>query len=152
MIGQKSHPVDKRIWTIGHGTESFDSVATALAEHGAQTIVDVRSEPYSQRAPDFVKADLEEAAASAGFGYRWMGRTLGGRPQPTPQQLASGLDELDGLAATSHVALLCAESDPVRCHRDSLLAPALAARGYEIIHILRDGSTTPFQARFDLDT
>ena len=139
-----------RIWTIGHAARDFDAIAAMLIEHGVQTIIDVRSEPYSKWAPDFTKVTLEESAATAGFGYRWMGRTLGGRPPPDAGELAAGLDELVGLCASSHVVLLCAEGDPEHCHRNQILAPALTARGYEIVHIREDGETVPFQDRLQI--
>ena len=78
-----------RVWTIGHGDKDFDAVAAELSKHGVQTIVDVRSQPYSRHAPDFTKATLEEEAATAGFGYRWLGDKLGGRPQPEAAQRCS---------------------------------------------------------------
>ncbi len=113
--------------------------------HGVGTIVDVRSQPFSKHAPEFTKPDLAQAAASAGLGYRWLGDRLGGRPHPGSAQLASGLREIDGLAASSTVALLCAEVDPLKCHRNATLAPALVAAGYEVMHILGDGGVTPYQ-------
>ena len=140
-----------RLWTIGHGDRDFDSVAATLHAHGVQTIVDVRSTPYSRVASEFTKHQLEDAAASAGFGYRWMGRSLGGKPPAGANEFNSGIDELSGLCATSHVALLCAELDPVHCHRDSALAPALAARGFHVIHILADGTGTLYQEHLELD-
>jgi uncharacterized protein (DUF488 family) len=142
--------VGNRIWTIGHADRDFDSVAAALVDNGVQTIVDVRSQPYSKWAPEFMKAAVAESAATAGFGYRWMGRTLGGKPPPDAAQLAAGLDELIGLCASSHVVLLCAEGDPLRCHRDQLLAPALTQRGYEVVHIHPDGGTAPYQDRLEI--
>ena len=139
-----------RIWTIGHAAHDFDAIATVLIDQGVQTIIDVRSQPYSKWAPEFVKAALEESAAAAGFGYRWMGRTLGGKPPPDESVLATGLDELEGLCASSHVVLLCAEGNPGHCHRDQVLAPALTRRGYEVVHILESGETVPFQDRLEL--
>ena len=140
----------KQLWTIGYGAKDFDAVAGALNRHGVQTIVDVRSQPYSNRSPEFTKHELEEEAASAGFGYRWLGNKLGGKPPPTTIELEAGLDELAGLCATSRVALLCAEADPTHCHRDSTLAPAMESRGYEVIHILPDESAAPHQDHLDL--
>ena len=135
----------RAVWTVGHGDRDFDDLARTLAVHGVRTIVDVRSEPYSRFAPDFTKGELEVAAASAGFGYRWLGDRLGGRPLPTASQLESGLGELAGLADAGEVVLLCAEADPANCHRNTHLAPALVARGYHVVHILGDGAATPYQ-------
>lgn len=134
-----------RIWTIGHGNRDFDTIAAALNRHRIQTIVDVRSEPYSKHAPEFTKGVLEESAASAGFGYRWTGRKLGGKPPAAEEDLLSGIDEVAGLSAASRVALLCSEIDPTHCHRDSVLAAAFADRGYEVLHILGDGESMPYQ-------
>ena len=150
MITDTNATAGKRIWTIGHADRDFDAIATVLVDHGVQTIVDVRSQPYSKWAPDFMKTALAESAATAGFGYRWMGRTLGGKPLPAADRLAAGLDELIGLCAFSHVALLCAEGDPLHCHRDQVLAPALAQRGYEVVHILPNGETAPYQDRLEI--
>lgn len=138
-------PTRRTIWTIGHSDRDFDSVARDLERHGVQTIVDVRSAPYSRHAPDFTKGELEVAAASAGFGYRWLGGRLGGRPPAAPEALESGVREVAGLAATSHVVLLCSEANPLECHRSSALAPALTAAGYSVVHILADGAATPHQ-------
>jgi len=135
----------KTVWTIGHGDQDFDALAAALTRHRVQTIVDVRSEPYSKRAPDFTKAALEEFAASAGFGYRWMGSKLGGKPLATAEVFATGIDEVIGLSRSSQVVLLCAEANPVHCHRDKVLAPALVGRGFEVVHILADGAAMPYQ-------
>lgn len=145
MIDETDQTSHDQIWTIGHGSHDFDSIARALEAQGVQTIVDVRSQPYSKHAPEFTKRTLEEEAASAGFGYRWLGDKLGGRPQPPPDNVAAGLEELAGLCATSTVVLLCAESDPTHCHRSIALAPRLAAAGYEVIHILGNGAATPHQ-------
>lgn len=38
------------------------------------------------------------------------------------------------------LALMCAEKDPLTCHRAALVARHLARRGHEIQHIHEDGS------------
>ena len=148
------------IYTVGHGISTFSDVERRLAVHLVQTIVDVRSEPYSRRAPDFSRKQLDVHAAGAGLAYRWLGTHLGGRP--TEESLmsegkadhekirhsagfAAALDELEGLMQTSRVAMLCAETDPARCHRSTLIAPALEDRGYRVLHILEDGSLEAHQ-------
>ena len=155
--GERSHVV----FTIGHGHDDFGAFAQRCAGQGIRTIVDVRSEPYSSHAPDFTKARLEAICAATGLGYRWLGRTLGGRPsdpelldaqgRPDPDRVrvapgfAGGLAEVEGLVATGPLAILCAELDPDRCHRTTLIAPELVALGYRVVHIVADGSTRPYQ-------
>ncbi len=155
-----------RIFTIGHGVAAFAELSPLLERHGVATIVDVRSEPWSRRAPDFSRRRLESLAAAAGFGYRWLGDALGGRPAdpsvlaedgtPDPAAMASSpafvgaLEVLEELAAGGAIVLLCAEADPRRCHRSTLLAPALAERGHEVAHLLHDGSVCAHHPRLGI--
>jgi uncharacterized protein (DUF488 family) len=155
-----------RFFTIGHGTARFGDLRRILEHHGVATIVDVRSEPWSSRAPDFTKRRLEGLCATVGFGYRWLGDGLGGRPRDPALCRPDGSPDYDGiasspgfvgslylleqLAAGGGVALLCAEADPAHCHRSALIAPALAARGHEVMHLLHDGNAVPDQPTLDL--
>ena len=43
-------------------------------------------------------------------------------------------------AATYRIALMCAEKEPLECHRTLLVARELARRGVRIRHILIDGT------------
>jgi ATP-dependent DNA helicase RecQ len=149
------------IYTIGHGRAGFAEVAAALEQHGVATIIDVRSHPVSRHAPEFSRRVLEELAATAGFGYRWMGDSLGGRPDDPALLLADGtpdyetirrsprfraaLVDLAAVAAGAGVALLCAEERPEHCHRALLIAPALQAMGLRVIHLLHDGTALAHQ-------
>jgi uncharacterized protein (DUF488 family) len=149
------------IHTIGHGTAAFAAVAEVLAAHGVATIVDVRSQPYSRHAPEFSRPMLEGLAAASGFGYRWMGDALGGRPTDpallhgdgTPDDAAmrrsprfrAALADLAALAAGGRVAILCAEESPEHCHRARVIAPALGDMGLHVVHLLHDGAALPHQ-------
>ena len=43
--------------------------------------------------------------------------------------------------AKSHsIALMCSEKDPLECHRTLLVSKSLVERGFEIEHILADGT------------
>lgn len=147
---------DLTLFTIGHGPKRFGEIAAPLTVYGVSVIVDVRSVPQSSHAPDFSRDRLLHLAAEANLGYRWLGDRLGGRPsdsslwrdgEPDWRAIAqsasfeAGITELDGLARAARVALLCAELDPMRCHRTFLIAPELVARNYTVTHILTDGSS-----------
>jgi uncharacterized protein (DUF488 family) len=85
-----------------------------------------------------------------GFGYRWMGDTLGGLGDtPDPASFLASLHHVLSLARSAPVVLLCAEGEPSRCHRSTVLAPALEDMGARITHILPDGSTQLHQPSFD---
>lgn len=149
------------VYTIGHGRRSFAFVRELLERHAVAMIIDVRSHPTSRHAPDFRKHDLEAAAAAAGLGYRWMGDSLGGRPDDPALLTSAGEPDLGAIGrsprfrtATDHVlalaaeaplALLCAEADPQHCHRSLLIAPALGDAGARVLHLLHDGSVRPHQ-------
>ena len=83
-----------------------------------------------------------------------MGRELGGRTKITallsdgkPDYAKMARDEafLEAIArlikqsARQRVALMCAERDPINCHRFLLIARHLASRGVGVNHILSDG-------------
>lgn len=135
------------VFTIGHGAASFGDLLPLFEQHGVTTLVDVRTAPYSKHAPEFTKAALEQHCRTAGLGYRWMGDRLGGGPGAAAPRPASpgpafegGIGELAQLADAGRVAVLCSEADPARCHRASVVAPVLEGLGYEVRHLLHDGT------------
>ena len=97
----------------------------------------------------------------AGIGYRRSAELTGRRPKQRdvdPQlnagwqntsfrnyadhtlsaEYEQGIEELEALAAEHHVAVMCGEPMPWRCHR-LLVSNTLVARGWEVVH-LRVGS------------
>lgn len=161
-----SEPASDPIFTVGHGDRSFADMERRLALHHVQTLVDVRTTPYSRHSPEFTKDELEAIAAEAGLGYRWLGDRLGGRPSdahllddtgtPDPAAIVadprfqSGVAELLALARSSRVALLCAEVDHRHCHRTAWLAPVLEAAGRRVLHIDATGDAHAHQPQLDL--
>jgi len=144
------------VYTLGHSSLSFEAFAAILRQHGIALVVDVRSEPYSRYAPQFNKAELEQALVAAGFAYRYAGAALGGKPRdesllgprgvPDYGRIAAtpafqrALEHLCRLAEEQVVAVVCSEGDPMACHREKLIARELRARGVEVRHLLGDGS------------
>jgi uncharacterized protein (DUF488 family) len=154
------------VWTIGHGATTFDDFERRIGEYGIATVVDVRSQPFSRHAPDFTRSTLEDRCADAGLRYRWMGRGLGGRPDDPALRTVEGdldlaavrsspafagaIQELCAVASASATVVLCAETDPVDCHRSTLVAPALEAAGFTVIDILGDGTSRQHQPQLPL--
>lgn len=138
------------MWTIGHGAGSFTDLEGRIAPFGISMIVDVRSQPYSSHAPDFTKRRLEPLCDEAEIGYRWLGSTLGGKPEQGPvgperPGFEAAIDELLELAASTPTVILCAELEPGACHRSTIVGAALDERDIEVTHILGDGSTRPHE-------
>jgi uncharacterized protein (DUF488 family) len=148
------------LFTIGHSNHPFDRFAGLLAGHGVDCLVDVRAIPYSRRFPQFRKDALQAALGEKGIDYRWMGERLGGlrhrEGATTFEDIArradfrAGLDELEALAARRTPAIMCAEREPMDCHRTILVTRHLRGRDLDIRHILADGgaeTNTTFEER-----
>jgi uncharacterized protein (DUF488 family) len=136
------------IWTIGHALCELAHWFALLEAQRIALIADVRSQPFSRRAPQFNKAALSRAASAHGLAYRFLGQALGGREAPealrrTAEEraaaFAAAIDEVLQLAGDRRVVLLCAEEDPVRCHRHHVVGRALLERGAEVRHLRADG-------------
>jgi uncharacterized protein (DUF488 family) len=144
------------LFTIGHSNLEIADFLAVLAAHGVRTLCDVRSRPASFRFPQFNREPLESALASAGVRYEFFGATLGGRPADPRVYREDGLvdyatrrrapDFIEGLeraltlSRSSVAALLCAEEDPLQCHRFLMICPALLERGANPVHIRRGGA------------
>lgn len=127
--------------TIGHSNHPLDKFLGLLAAHEISTLIDVRSWPSSRRLPHFNRAALEQSVTAVGIGYLWFGKELGGKNDGDTAAPAfrSRLGELAELAEHGPIAMMCAEEDPLRCHRKHLLAVPLTLLGVELVHIRGDG-------------
>jgi uncharacterized protein (DUF488 family) len=118
----------------------------------------VRSVPNSRRFPWFSKTNLATRLGHDGIAYTTMGDTLGGRPRDASlycdgiadyeamarrKEFRAGLDRLMNAAARARICLMCAERDPLECHRCLLVARSLAERGLTVGHILHNGTIEP---------
>ncbi len=151
------------IYTIGHSNHEIEAFIALLSGAGIHTLVDVRSQPYSRWAGQFNREGLARMLERAGFAYRWMGDSLGGRPadaslyaeesnapsgkhvRPDYALMAAspafqaGLDELLALAEEGATAIMCSEGDYRQCHRALLITPELLKRGARVVHITKTG-------------
>jgi uncharacterized protein (DUF488 family) len=127
--------------TIGHSNHSLEKFLHLLKAHKISTLVDVRSWPASRRMAHFNRACFQESLTAAGIGYLWFGKELGGKEggDTAAPAFRARIRELAALAESAQTAIMCAEEDPLRCHRKHLLGQPLAAHGIELIHIRGDG-------------
>jgi uncharacterized protein (DUF488 family) len=153
-----SLPGFRPIFTIGHSLHTADVFCRLLLRHEIEIVLDVRSSPYSRRAPHFNRSSLQSLLRDVGIRYSFGGRTLGGRPQDdrlyqygqasydlmaATESFLASLRRVARGAKSSLVALLCAEADPIECHRFLLVGRALHARGLDVQHILPNGVAEP---------
>lgn len=147
-----------KIRTVGHSNHRWEYFEALIQKSGVQLIADVRSNPYSRRFPHFGSKRLINLLNGAGIDYRYFGDRLGGHPS-SPDILVDGrvdynrvaqttlfqegLQEVSSLAQEKRIALMCAEHDPLQCHRFALVSRHLAEKGVDISHIMRDGRVEP---------
>lgn len=141
----------KPIKTIGHSSHPIERFVALLKAGGVERLVDVRSTPWSRRHPQYGRDKLRQSLAEAGIAYVHEGAALGGKPESggSYDQLAarpefkSALDRVIEDANDTTLCLMCAEKEPLDCHRTVLVSRRLAERGVAIEHLLADGGTRP---------
>lgn len=144
----------KPIKTIGHSNHPIERFIDLLKAGGVEALVDVRSTPYSRRFPQFGREHLARSLAAAGILYRYEGGSLGGKPKGggSYDALAERPDFKDALgrlieqAQDATLCLMCAEKEPLDCHRTVLVSRRLAERGVAVEHLLADGRQAPHAA------
>lgn len=142
------------IFTIGHSTHAAERFLELLSAHRITAIGDVRSQPYSRVNPQFNREAIQATLRSAGIAYVFLGAELGARTED-PACYIGGKVQYNRLAQTDafrrglsriregmqdyRIALMCAEREPLECHRTLLVARRLAALDIPVQHILADG-------------
>jgi uncharacterized protein (DUF488 family) len=147
--------MNRVVYTVGHSNGTVERLLGLLEPHGITAIADVRSRPYSRFNPQFNREELSARLKTAGIGYVFLGQELGARSEDlscyrggraqyslmaqTPL-FARGIERLLAGMETHRVAIMCAEKEPLTCHRSILIARHLHEKNVEVRHILEDGS------------
>jgi len=142
-----------RLFTIGHSNLGMPDLLGVLLRHEISMVCDVRSRPGSFRFPQFNREPLMAQLATAKIVYQFFGDQFGGRPQDSRYYRPDGLvdyaarrkapdfeeamDRLLGLVKSQNVVLMCAEEDPLHCHRFLLICPEVVKRGILPAHLRR---------------
>jgi len=142
------------VLTIGHSRHPLEAFVALLRRYEVAKVIDVRSTPYSRFNPQFNREPLARSLTACDVEYVFLGVELGGRSDD-PSCYENGRIRYDRVAATPSfqrgldrvvdavggrpVALMCAEKEPLDCHRTLLVAQVLTARGVPVGHILADG-------------
>jgi len=123
------------IYSIGHGTADINLFIATLRENGIGTIIDVRSSPYSKRAPQFNRDKLEKICRHKHIEYLWRGKSLGGFGEIPEDFFMKGIVELLEKGVKSDIVLMCSESNHKKCHRYYKITPELEKAGLEVTHL-----------------
>lgn len=142
------------VYSIGHSNHDQRTFLDLLRVHAITAIADVRSKPYSGYNPQFDREILQRALLRDGVRYVFLGAELGARSSDAAcyergvvqfdrlaqtSEFARGLDRIASGTRQYRVAMMCAEKEPLECHRTILVARALRRRGVEVAHIHADG-------------
>lgn len=156
--------MDRRIFTIGHSNLPSDVMIERLRSYGVSAVADVRSRPSSSIHPQFNREALVDSLKSAGIRYVFLGAELGARTLDqscyingkVQYRLLAATDAFkEGLARIEEgmqkftVTLLCAEGDPLNCHRAILIARYLREREVSVFHILKNGALEDHEASLE---
>jgi len=159
------------IYSIGHSNLQIGKFLDLLKKFKIETLLDVRSSPYSQYNPQFNRETLQSALEGNAIQYKYTGDFLGGRPkdstcykdQKIPEGSADylhlvdypavmtkdffqkGINRLIEVARQEKVAIMCSEEDPSQCHRHHLIGKFLVSQDINVLHIRYDGNVVKDQ-------
>lgn len=143
------------LFTVGHSNLEFPDFVALIKHHGVELVADVRSVPQSGRFPQFSQPAFEKMLAAEHIVYTFFGEELGGRPHDAgayrrdglvdyrarrkSDAFQAGLKRLQSVLAGRAVAIVCAEEDPLECHRFLMVCPELMRLGILPRHIRKGG-------------
>ena len=144
------------LFTIGHSTHPFSHFASLLQRNGITAIADVRSAPYSRYNPQFNRETLKAALETMGIAYSHLGPQLGAHREEPESYGPGGQVDFGRTAVTAafregiqrvktgqqrySIAMMCAERDPLTCHRNLLICRFVREELSEIAHVRGDGT------------
>ena len=146
------------VFTIGYGNREFDVFVALLRRHQIEVLCDVRSTPYSTRYERYNRETLQQALRESAIKYLFLGGLLGARPSDPDLYVGGrasyeamerssmyrqGIERLEAGTELYRVAMMCAEKDPLDCHRAVLISRTLVRDGISVQHVGSDGALEP---------
>ena len=144
----------RKIFTIGYSSFDIPSFIEAIKQHDVTMVADVRSSPYSKYKPEFNKESLRAKLLPQGIEHIFLGDLLGAMPPDKSVYdngtvdfelvgksffFKQGIECLVKESADHRLVLMCAEKDPLYCHRTMLISRNITEL-FEIFHIHHDAS------------
>lgn len=144
------------LYTIGYSGFHTGDFIDLLASKGVNVLIDVRSKPYSSYYPEFNKEHFAKKLAQEDIHYRNYSNEFGARQTNRTFFSVEGFLDFDkfsksdifkhgfarvkeGIEQNYSLVFMCAESNPIDCHRTIMVARAFFDVGYEITHLMKDG-------------
>lgn len=142
------------IYTIGYSSFSIEEFLKTLIKNKITATADVRSQPYSQFKSEFNRENLKNILMKNQIAYVFLGNQCGARIDAPEyylngkvnfnlvkhnKEFREGLTRLRNGMENYRVAIMCAEKDPLNCHRTILICRNLRSGPITIKHILENG-------------
>ena len=129
----------RTLYTVGHSIYEIEDFISLLKKNNVNTIVDIRSTPYSKFASQYNREDLKYYLNENEICYIFMGDLLGARYEDKDllfengkvnfkkvQETISfqqGINRLDkGISKGYNISLMCSEKEAFDCHRFGLVS------------------------------
>lgn len=145
----------KQLHTVGHSIYEIEDFVSLLKKNRINTIVDVRSTPYSKFASQYNRETLKHYLKEKKIYYIFMGDLLGARYEDESllfddgkvnfkkvQEIKSfqdGITRLDkGITKGYNISLMCSEKEAFDCHRFGLVSEFLTKNSIDVNHIYPD--------------
>ncbi len=147
--------MNEALFTIGHSTHELEYFIALLKQHSITAVCDVRSHPHSRYNPQFNRESLQKELKKHGIKYLFLGKELGARREnpdcyedgkvqykrllhdPSFQQ---GIAQIAQEMKAHSPTLMCAEKEPLHCHRMIFVCRKIRPQIKHIKHILANGS------------
>jgi uncharacterized protein (DUF488 family) len=145
----------KMLYTVGHSNHPVEKFIELLRVNNITAIGDVRSHPYSRHFPQYSQYALKDFLKQNGIAYTFLGKEFGARSDE-PSCYKNGKVQYERLANLPifaegvnrvlegmkryQIAFMCAEKDPLSCHRALLVGRRFFEQGIPVSHIHADAS------------
>ena len=141
------------VYTIGYSGFKIEDFIKILKKNKIMVVIDVRSSPYSQYHSDYNKGALELKLKSENIHYRNYALEFGARQEKEEYYINKGYLDFELFSKSKNFLngieklkksmnknyrfiLMCAEKNPITCHRAILVSRIFFEQGYEVKHIL----------------
>ena len=141
------------IYTIGYSGFSVEEFLRVLIDKKITCLIDVRSSPYSKFYSQFDEDSIKKILYENKIIYRNYKKEFGARQTnrvyyssdgyldfdkfTNSTEFKDGCDKLlSGIEKGYTFCLMCAEKDPISCHRSIMIGKALKKIGFNVKHIM----------------
>jgi len=141
------------LYTVEHSNRTLEEFLSLITENEVTAIADVRSSPYSRMSPQFNCVLLKRSLQKKNISYVFLGQELGARRDEDccyedgvaryeliakTEAFRDDLKRVRDGSQSHRIGMMCAEKDPLTCHRTILVHRHLKDE-IPITHIVTEG-------------